>query len=191
MMPTLRIGVPLPATFPDAGWHSMPVFDVRNFVRSCLLGVLLAVCFGLAWHALVAASLPLGALSVIYVAWFAAVLIIVHEGLHVLGFPGGGANANTVIGIWPQLGSPYVQYLLPMTRDRFILVCLLPFLGLSVLPLALVACGVGPVAQLSWLSVLNCIGAGSDIFIVIKLIKIVPATAQVMESDGKLYWPVR
>lgn len=187
-MPKLHIGRPLKGYVCNSSWSSMDIFDHRKLFNSLLVGSFLAGCIALAWTVLDASSLPLGSPTGADMLLVFAVLLFAHEGLHLLGFPNAGLNSHTVIGIWPQIGAPYVQYLSPMSRRQFIVALLLPVVILSLLPLIMVAVGTGAVAHLSWISVLNCIGAGSDILIVGKLLSIVPANASVMESDGKLYW---
>lgn len=169
-------------------WNSMTVFDARRLAWSALIGAIVAACFAAVWHILDAASLPLGATSGLEILLFMTIIVSCHEGSHLLGFPDAGLGSNTVIGIWPKVAAPYVQYRLPMGRNRFMVTCLLPVLTLSILPLLLVPIGFGSVAYLSWISVLNCVGAGSDIFIFWKLLTAVPADALVLESDGKIHW---
>lgn len=187
-MPTLRIGCPLEGDFSGLAWSSMTVFDARRLVLSLVVGSFLAMICALVWHFLEVRSLPLGSVSGEEFFWACVALIFVHEVSHLLGFPHAGLDANAVMGIWPQIGSPYVQYLLPMKRSRFLIVLVLPILTLSIFPMVLVYAGVGPIAYLSWVSVLNCLGAGSDIYILGKLLSTVPANASVLESSGNLYW---
>lgn len=187
-MPKLRIGCPLQGDFSDAAWHSMTIFDPRRLAWSIGIGGILAGSFALAWYRFDAGSLPFGSPSFLEIFSFVAVLVILHEASHLLGFPNTGFDSNTVIGIWPKIASPYVQYVSPMARNQFLLVLLLPVLTLSILPFLLVASGIGSVGHLSWFSVLNCIGAGSDIVIYGKVLSVVPPNTSVMESDGKLYW---
>lgn len=187
-MPKLRIGCPLQGDLPDVGWNSLAIFDQRRLMWSLVVGIALAVCVALAWYEFDSSSLPLGSPSFIEFVSVVATLVIGHEALHLFGFPNVGLGSNTVIGIWPQTGSPYVQYLSPMARNQFLFSLLLPFLILTVVPFTLVACGIGSVGYLSWVSVLNSVGAGSDIFIFVRMLSVVPATASVMESGDRMYW---
>ena len=166
----------------------MEIFDVHRLALSALIGGGIALCFALLWHLASSASLPLGSPSAMETLSFVAALVLCHEASHLLGFPRAGLDSNTVIGIWPKIASPYVQYCSPMSRNRFMVACALPVLTLSIFPLVLVSIGVGSVACLSWLSVLNCVGAGSDLFVCYILLTVVPADALVLESDGKIYW---
>lgn len=187
-MPALRIGRPLPGNFSDDAWSCMAVFDLRQVLWSFVVGGIVTGCITVLWCWVDNASLPLDSQSPDAIFLLTLAMVICHEALHLLAFPGAGLNANTVIGIWPQLASPYVQYISPMRRNRFLFACILPFLILSILPLILVLAGFEPISYLSWISVGNSVGASSDLFIVGKVLLTVPAGAMVLESDGKVYW---
>lgn len=184
----LRIGRPLQGNFSDLQWTAIRAFDAHQLALSLVVGSLLGICCAGAWLVLDARSLPLGGPSTAGALWVVAALSVGHEFSHSLAFPGGGFDSKTVIGIWPGLAAPYAQYLAPMGRNRFMLVCLLPLATLSMFPLFLVAMGIGSVPLLSWISVLNCVFAGSDLFIFGKLFATVPASASILESEGALYW---
>jgi hypothetical protein len=188
-MPKLRIGSPPQSPFlGDATWNSIVVLERRPLLWSLCIGIGLAVGIALAWRLVAPGSLPFGAPTWIDIAVVTMTLALGHEALHLLGFPNAGLDANTVVGVWPELGSPYVQYLSPMARNRFLFAVLLPFLALTVLPFLLVLKWDGQIAVFSWISVLNCVGAGSDIFIFVKMLALVPDTAFVLESGHRLYW---
>jgi hypothetical protein len=62
-------------------------------------------------------------------------LVVVHELLHPVSLPGCGLTSATIAGVWPQKLTPYVFYEGELSRNRHILVDLMPFLLLSVVPL--------------------------------------------------------
>jgi hypothetical protein len=187
-MPKLRIGCPLVGDFSDRTWCNMTVFDARHLSYSVLVGGILAVLAAIVWRNLDSTSLPLGNPSGIEIFSISAILIISHEALHFIFFPGAGLNANSVIGIWIKIASPYVQYLSPMSRNRFMFVLVMPFFIISIFPLFLLSSGIEQNFYMSWIAVLNCLGAGSDIFIFCMMFAKVPSDAVVLESDGKLFW---
>jgi len=187
-MPIFHFGQPLCSQLPNAQWKRIPTLKQRQLIWSLCVGISIGLCIAFIWRTYYGTSLPLGSPSWEEIALSAIILSIGHEAIHLLGFPYCGLNAKTVIGIWPQVGSPYVQYLLPMSRNRFITVALLPFLVLSLLPFTLAYGNVASVDQLSWISVLNCVGAGSDIFIASRVLFIVPSKASVIENADALYW---
>lgn len=188
-MPKFRIGRP-PRHQLDiiTGWKSIKTFDQRRLLFSLCIGTVIGLFMALLWRTNFDNSIPFGSPTWIEILLVLATLTIAHEALHLLGFPSFGLNSKTVVGVWPEAGSPYVQYMSPMSRNRFLIVSALPFLVLSILPFAAALSEVGPIAQLSWISVLNCIGAGSDIFVFIQVLRSVPSKASVIESEESLYW---
>jgi hypothetical protein len=152
------------------------------------MGTVVAAAVALIWSFCNRDSLPLGSPSWTALTIVFLLLCLGHEGLHLLGFPNAGFDRHTVIGLWAEFGSPYVQYLSPMVRTRFVFTALLPFLVLTILPFPLASIFPESVAYLSWVSVLNSVGAGSDILVAAKLLSMVPRDALVIESGELMYW---
>lgn len=184
----LRIGSPIRSSINIDGWESIAVFDQRRVLFSIVTGICTAFVMSLILIQLNSMSLPIGTPSLSEIISVIAILTIGHEALHLLGFPSFGLNSNTVFGIWPQFGSPYVQYILPMTRNRFLLSSILPFIFLTLLPIFLIALGIGSTPHLSWISVLNSIGVGSDIFIFFKIFSSAPSNSCVVENGEDIAW---
>lgn len=188
-MPILHIGPPLQAHLPtNANWNSFKIFDQRRLVWSLGVGISAGICVALIWTNFYPSSLPFGSPSWTEIATAVMILAIGHEAMHLLGFPRAGLDSRSVIGIWTETGSPFVQHLSPMSRNQFLLSAVLPFVALTMLPFILVPSGIGSLAYLSWISVLNSIGAGSDIFIIAKVLSTVPRDASVIESGDLMYW---
>jgi hypothetical protein len=188
-MPKLLLGRPPQQNPPFLSkWNSIKIFDKECLLWSLGIGISVAACVALIWRNCDLDSLPLGSPSWMEFAIVVMVLSVGHETLHMLGFPRFGFDSNTVIGVWPEAGSPYVQYLSPMSRNQFLIAAMFPFLALTILPFMLASYGIGSVEHLSWISVLNSVGAGSDILIVGKLLWMVPNNASVLENGDLLYW---
>jgi hypothetical protein len=191
-MPKFRFGRPLQSSLTkNAVWNRIELFDRKAVLYSLMIGLGAAVCIAFIWLCLVPHSLPLGSPSALQIGAALAALIIGHEVLHLLGFPRFGLSSDTTIGIWVELGSPYVQHHSLMIRNRFLFVAALPFAALSILPIPMQLLGIGAANYWSWVSVLNCIGAGSDIYIIFKTISTVPRKARVIEDGEALYWQQR
>jgi hypothetical protein len=186
-MPKLRIGHPL-QTSCSQNCQTIKIFDQRRLLLSIGLGAVVALCFAIAWRNCSGESLPLGSPSWLEFGVVLVTLSLGHEALHLVGFPRRGLDSNTVIGLWLEFGSPYVQYLSPMSRNQFLLATILPFAVLSILPVVFAANDIGSVAYLSWISVLNCVGAGSDLLVFAKTLAIVPANAWVLENGESMLW---
>lgn len=185
----IHIGAPIIAALPgNTAWGSIPILDQRTLSLSLGVGALAALCTALIWHTCIPSSLPLGAPS-----WESIVLVMIalvfgHEAFHLAGFPKFGLAPDTVVGIWPEFGSPYVQHLAPMKRNRFLLSVSLPFVAITIVPILLSLHFSAHVDHLSWISVLNSIGAGSDIVVFAKLVISVPTKSFVVESGKTLHW---
>jgi len=188
-MPKIYIGKPQrhQSCFGEE-WKSLTTLDQFQLILSTCTGIGAAACLALTWKIFFVNSLPLGSPTWNEIIISSIILIVGHEAIHLLGFPDYGLSYKTVIGIWPEAGSPYVQYTAPMSRNRFLFVLLLPFLILSVFPILFSCNHVRIIDQLSWISVLNCIGAGSDILIFIRIIYTVPPKSNVIESESSLLW---
>ena len=64
-------------------------------------------------------------------------LLPVHEGIHLLAHPGNGRTARSIVGIWPSRGVFYTYYGGEISRNRFVFGVALPFVLLSLGPVAL------------------------------------------------------
>ncbi|HBI69746.1 MAG TPA: hypothetical protein DDZ22_12245 [Massilia sp.] len=103
-----------------------------------------------------------------------------------LALPRFGLDSKTIVGIWPEMASLYVQYMSPMSQNRFLVVSMLPLFILSVLPFSLAYNNIGLVDQLSWVSVLNYLGAGSDVSIFIRILLTIRSNSRIIESEELL-----
>ena len=188
-MPKFRIGRPqLQQSSVIEEWESFKTLDQRRLIYSLCIGVTIGTFIAFLWRLLYSESLPFGSPSWTKIVLSLIVLIIGHEVIHLLGFPYLGMSSRTVVGLWLEAGSPYVQHMSPIRRNRFLAISILPFFVLSVMPLVLAAHNLGTINYLSWISVLNCLGAGSDIFIFIQILRVVPSKANVIEGEDALYW---
>lgn len=139
--------------------------------------------FGLQMHENAdAAALCLTGLGLIIV------LIPLHELLHALVHPGWGLSSGTIIGLWLSKGLFYAHYGGSMSRNRFLLILIMPYLVLGVLPIILM--GIWPMATLFfllfslWGSVLACgdlVGVGLILFQI-------PNSSAVRNKGWKTYW---
>jgi hypothetical protein len=115
-------------------------------------------------------------------------LVLVHEGIHLLAHPDIGRSPHSILGAWPRMLLFYAQYLGEMSRTRFIAILLMPFLVLSP-GLALLAAALRwPSPILAGFSLFNALSAGGDLFAVSLLLWQVPARAIVRNRGWKTYW---
>ena len=118
-------------------------------------------------------------------------LILIHECLHAICYPGYGLGQETLIGCWPSRMLFYAYYNGPMSRDRFLLVFAMPFLVISVVPLLVAA--ILPLPEvatriLAWFSIWNSLFACGDILGFFLILAQVPRGAIVRNKSWRSYW---
>jgi len=115
-------------------------------------------------------------------------LVPVHELLHTLVHPGWGLSSNTVFGLWLSKGVFYAHYEGEMSRERFLLVFVMPFIVLGVLPTILIMMFPELKQSLFWLSLFGTVLACGDLVGVGLLIFQIPHSAIVRNKGWKTYW---
>lgn len=150
-----------------APWMSVGQFSVfAGWGLTALVGVVL----------LILAALPL------------ALYFLVHEFVHVLAGPSFGLTDRSVIGFWPAGGVAYAHYDGEMSRERWLVILLMPFLVLSVLPFAVAVVSGRSSPFLAALSLLNVLGSYVDLYNAGYLFFKVPAGALVISADNGMWF---
>jgi Putative zincin peptidase len=188
---SLAFGKPPRNTLLDTepGWSQVPGYDdsVAATLRAIGIGLLLAVLLAAAWYVLVPNGLPVNgsppASSMILVF---LIVTVVHELCHLALFPRFGLR-HSIVGLWPQMGAVFVQYLQPVSRARFIAATLAPTIVICALPLALGIAGLPIPAFLQWASVLNGLAVGADLLAVVVLLRHTSARHLVLDSNHALF----
>lgn len=195
----LHLG-PIPDEFsPDGTWH--PIREPGPLVMQLVavpLGLGIALLFSWGWHrAGVTAAMLLKALPGLRAGplWLLLlslpVLVVVHELLHAAVHPRLGCSRATVLGAWPAKLLFYAHYSGPMSRGRFLLVLAMPFLVISIMPLALAAGGVLPHGWLmwaAWFSICNAAFACGDVLGLPFVLCQIPPGAMVQNQTWRTYW---
>lgn len=115
-------------------------------------------------------------------------LIVVHELIHFAACPASGMSSQKGMGIWPDRFVAYVFFLGPMSRNRKIAVVLMPFLILSILPLAVaVFTGYGH-TYIAYVTIWNALGSSNDIYVACYFMLNFRTSVSVRSSGGKLWW---
>ncbi len=172
----------------DARWKALAGYDAtpEGALRMLTVGFICALMtYGL-WSAFVPGALPVSWPSVLLTLAIVSAVVVVHETIHLLAFPGGGVG-NAVVGFWPTKGAAYVEYTLPVSRRRFVLVTLAPVLLLSMGVVAVAAVGVRVPVPLQWASVLNAFGSGGDLLVVFLVLRQSSRSALILGSGQALY----
>ncbi|HXF70514.1 MAG TPA: DUF3267 domain-containing protein [Thermoflexus sp.] len=121
-------------------------------------------------------------------------VLLTHELLHAIGYPDFGRSDKTIIGFWPSMLMAYAHHTAPISRNRLLVVGILPFLILSVLPLMVFA-ALGAfffskevATCLYGISVMNSMLSAGDILGEILVVSQVPASAVVRFHGWESYW---
>lgn len=119
-----------------------------------------------------------------------AVLLLspIHELVHAAIHPGFGISSRSVIGAWPARLLFYAHYDGVISRSRFIAILATPMLVITVLPLLICAVTQHGSVTLAFVSALNAIGAGGDMFGIILLLAQVPRGAKVFNRGWRTFW---
>jgi Putative zincin peptidase len=118
-------------------------------------------------------------------------LIVVHELLHAVVHPDCGRSPSTIIGAWPSRLLFYAHYSGPLSRNRFVAVLAMPFVVITVLPLAVAATGLLPTGvtmAAAWFSTCNALFACGDYFGIGLILAQVPRSAIVQNKSWRTYW---
>lgn len=115
-------------------------------------------------------------------------LVVAHELAHAIVLPRGGFTPATILGFWPQTVTPYVFYQGELSRNRHLLVTLMPLLLLSAVPL-LVGLLFGWIPL--WgvlLSVVNAGVSAGDVIGAVLLLAQTPRSAVVRNQGLATWW---
>ncbi|MDX1946607.1 MAG: DUF3267 domain-containing protein [Pirellulaceae bacterium] len=117
-----------------------------------------------------------------------ALLILVHELLHAAIYPNFGFDRRTFLGAWPSKGLFYAYFDGELSRNRFVVTLLTPFL---VLTIGLLVFEVLVRTDSAWLpgwSILNAAFAGGDITATLLVVVQVPSRAIVRNQGWQTWW---
>jgi hypothetical protein len=193
----LRLG-PIPDEFtPDSSWR--PIREPGPIVTQICalpLGIGAAVLAAYCWHKVgTSASFQIsGSHAVLFLVALVLsfpTLIVVHELLHAIVHPRFGRSPATIIGAWPSRLLFYAHYSGALSRDRLLLVFAMPFLGITVLPLAVAALGLIPpalTATAAWFSTWNALFACGDYFGFALILAQVPRKAVLQNQGWHTFW---
>ena len=176
--------------------HFQPEGDVWTIVREpshekmMMWSLPLAVLLGLGAILLWILITPVG-LHDIPVLWSIAAMpfcIPIHEIAHASGFPARDWIAKTCFGVWPSRLAFYAHYQGPLSRDRVLVVLVLPFALISISPLVLcsVLRTVPPVAM--YVSLGNAFLCSVDLASFMLVLRQVPRSAVVRQQGLKMWW---
>lgn len=115
-------------------------------------------------------------------------LIAVHELIHGLTYPGFGTKVKVFLGIWPAKLLFYAATTDAVSRNRMLLVYVMPFVVLSLLPLLVVRLFDLHSTPLMLLAVVNALSAGGDATCVGLFLWQIPWSADVRNEGWATWW---
>jgi len=132
-------------------------------------------------------------LSVKIIFVFVATMLLaipIHEIFHAIVYPLDDTE-NMVFGFWPDMAAFYAAYDGELTRDRWLVVYLAPFVLMSVLPLLLHwTFGIAS-SWLAMLSIINAAYASGDLIATYFICSQVPRDAYIQNNGWTTYWRVK
>jgi hypothetical protein len=175
----------------EHGWRSLK--EPTPWVAQLLaMPVGVAVLGGalLAWRSLIPAEMLNGTVKAAVQLFLPAFLAVVpvHEYIHAKCHPFNGSSPATVFGFWPAKVLFYAHYDDEMSRNRFLLILLAPFLSLTIGPLAVCAiASVAPPFVVSFTTV-NGLAASLDLIGVALIALQLPGSAIVRNKGYRTWW---
>jgi hypothetical protein len=119
--------------------------------------------------------------------------IPVHELVHALTHPHFGLSSESILGFWLSRGLFYAHYDGEMSRNRFLAILAMPFLILSLLPVAIIAFigSSAPMSMPSYLGIValtNSMFASGDAVGFALILSQIPSAAVVRNMGWKSFW---
>lgn len=152
------------------------------------ISILLAAAVAVAW--VIGTHFPDLRLRYWMIAAAAVLVAPLHELVHALAFPRGANAQQPALHLWPREFVLCAQYRGAVSRNRYVLVLLMPLLTLSLAPmLACAAFDIGGVPPLCIvLFVLNALASGDDVLAAVLVLSQVPAGGLVRSEGSVTLW---
>ena len=124
----------------------------------------------------------------------AAVLVApLHELTHALAFPRAAPGVQHALAFWPRRFALCAQYDGVLSRNRYLLVLLMPLLAISLVPMG--ACALLEVANAPRLCVVlflfNALVCGDDVLAALLVVTQVPANGLIRKHGDVTLWTAR
>ena len=121
-------------------------------------------------------------------------LLPVHELLHALCHPGFGFSNQTVLGVWPSKLLLYAHYEGALSRNRFLVIVLSPLIGLTLIPLVILALlssytpSLNVIVNLGCLAFVNAASASGDVIAFFAVLLQIPASGVIQNQGWRTFW---
>ncbi|MFA9556854.1 DUF3267 domain-containing protein [Evansella sp. AB-rgal1] len=116
------------------------------------------------------------------------ILMPIHEIIHALFFPEKITSNHVYFGFIPKGFAFFAYYDREMSRNRFLTVCVAPFIGLSILPLIIMNIFGFHSSFLIDIALVNALSACVDLLNIILIASQVPRNAVIRNKGYNSYW---
>ncbi len=114
--------------------------------------------------------------------------IVIHELFHSLGHPGFGLGSETRYGIWISRMAFYSRFEGMLSRDRRLLITLLPFFGLTITPIGLLLFLNLYWWPLSFMALFNALFSARDLLNSGIILMQAPSDSILHDNGWRTYW---
>jgi hypothetical protein len=175
----------------EEGW--IPLKEPKNMFWFQLLAFPISICLvilitSLATALNIATTIVLDLYSLLDLLLALGLVIVVHEFLHGIMFPGRLFSENVMFGVWPKALAFYAHYDGELTRNRFLIVLITPFLAISVLPLFILKLLGVSNSFVIVCCLINAFISCGDVLGVLLILFQVPRKAKMRNQQFKSYW---
>jgi hypothetical protein len=182
-----------PEFIPDDSWQSTREPSIWGFQFLAIpIAIISTVVVAFLWVTITPVGHPLGPIAFsLPIVGFRLVCLVgvlaAHELIHVLLHPKAGGSQQTVLGFYPSRMFLYVTYLGELTRNRCLVILLMPFIVISIAPLAVSALTHVASGWVSYASILNALLASGDILAATMTLIRIPSDAIIRTKGWRTY----
>jgi len=175
---------------PDAPWR--PLREPTPWVMQLValpIAIAVALIVALLWSQMMLMRQIEAILSIPFILFSFAGIVVIHELIHALVHPMAGRSPHSILGIWPSRVLFYAHYDGELRRNRFVGILLMPLVIISLVPLILAALKLIPASgSLAYISILNASVACGDVLGAGITLFQVPTDAIVRNQSWRTYW---
>jgi hypothetical protein len=163
----------------DNNWIALREFSISYFqIRAIPIGILNMALFALLWARYTPITKLFGTVSFPFIIFQnLAILIgvlVTHELIHAFMHPNYGFSKQTVIRLWPAKMFVCAYYLGEITKNRSIIIQIMPLIIISIIPLIIaIITQISPI-WLAYMSIVNALVACGDILAIIMTMRELP-----------------
>lgn len=180
---------------PNDEWTPLREFSIKDFqtraIPLCIGNTALFAFLWIRWTPVAEAwgTVPFPVMIFQNLAILVSVIVI-HELIHALIHPSLGFSEQTVIRFWPSKMFVCTYYLGEITRNRGITVQIMPFVVLSIVPLAISVVAQTAQLWLAYTSIVNAFIASGDIVAIIMTMRELPRGAIIRTTGWNGYYRI-